>query len=581
MAPRLQRVLAGLLLLAVLGGCGGPGAQLAATGTPGPGTAAPGEPAGPAGRVRFMVTGDPAEKAAYEQLVASFEQGHPAIDVEIQHIPSASEYRKRLVADFAAGTPADVVLLNYRRYASFAARGVLQPLGPYLARSLTVRSTDFYTEALKPFYWRGVLTCIPQNLSSLAVYYNKQLFDQAGVAYPAADWTWDDFLATARTLTRDSDGDGRADQYGAGLEPTLIRAAPFIWQNGGELVFNPDAPTRLSLDKPEALEALQWFIDLQLVHQVVPPLVEAESEELEARFMNGRLAMYFDSRRAVPTLREITAFDWDVAPLPRGRQVANVLHADAYCLPAASQNKDAAWALIEYANSETGQTVIAATGRTVPSLRPVAESRAFLDPGAKPANSRVWLDALDGMRHLPVLGTWVEIEEAVDAEIERAFYGQVSLEEAVATANARVVEYLKLTVELQPTPIPNAPPTPTPIGGIPLPECAAKVSTVPLIAEFPADFPFPPGSVFIQSYAYPEDDGFYALAVVPTPMFDVIKYYQDNLTATGYALAPGDAEPGEIDLLLSGNGRAGNLRAGIPLGCEAVTVVEVTFWRPK
>jgi multiple sugar transport system substrate-binding protein len=81
-------------------------------------------------RISFMIFGDTAEKAAYERLVADFARGHPQIQVTLVHIPSQSDYRKRLGVDFAAGTPANIVLLNYRRYAAFAAKGVLEPLGP-------------------------------------------------------------------------------------------------------------------------------------------------------------------------------------------------------------------------------------------------------------------------------------------------------------------------------------------------------------------------------------------------------------------------------------------------------------------
>ena len=215
------------------------------------------------------------------------------------------------------------------------------------------------------------------------VYYNRALFDAAGVAYPTAGWTWDDFLQTARALTRDLDGDAAgSDQYGAGVSAELMRLAPFIWQNGGELVDDPDQPTRLALDSPAALAAFQWFVDLQVKEHVVPDATAEQAEESETRFMNGRLAMFLNSRRGVPTYRTVEGLDWDVAPLPQGVQAAGILHSDGYCLSAKAQDKESAWTLIEFANSAEGQTLMAGTGRTVPSLRQVAESPAFLDPPA-------------------------------------------------------------------------------------------------------------------------------------------------------------------------------------------------------
>ncbi|HMQ31418.1 MAG TPA: sugar ABC transporter substrate-binding protein [Chloroflexaceae bacterium] len=414
------------MLLALLAACAAPTAPAPPVGG-----------SGAAGAVSFMVFGDAAEKAAYEALVAAFAARTPEINVTLIHVPGQSDYRRRLAVDFAAGRPADVVLLNYRRYGAYAARGALEPLGPYLARSQLLREEEFYAEALAPFRWEGRLMCIPQNLSSLVVYYNRDLFRAAGLADPAPDWGWDDFLGAARALTRDTDGDGQVDQFGLGTEVSLIRAAPFIWQNGGELVDDPGAPTRLALDTPDARDALAWFVGLQREHHVVPDAVAEAAESSESRFLNGRLGMLLNSRRGVPTYRTIEGFDWDVAALPGGRERAGVLHSDAYCMPAVSANKAAAWDFIEFANSAEGQHLIAASGRTVPSLRAVAESPTFLNPGARPVNSRVFLDEIPAVRGVPVLARWEEIEELAGEELRRAFYGQASLDEAIEAALER------------------------------------------------------------------------------------------------------------------------------------------------
>lgn len=385
------------------------------------------------GRVSFMVFGDPAELAAYQELAAAFEARHPEIDLELIHIPSASDYRQRLGVDFAAGDPADVVLINYRRYAPFAAMGVLEPLAPYLRGSDLIGQEDFFGQAVDPFRWRGQLMCIPQNISSLVVYYNKDLFDQAGLDYPSDDWTWDDFLATAQALTRDLDDDGRADQYGLGTEASIFRVAPFIWQNGGELVVEEanGTPVRLALDSRAAREAVEWFVALQTEHGVMPDALAEAAENSESRFLNGRTAMFLNSRRGVPTYRRIDDFDWDVAALPQRLAEAGILHSDAYCMAAATEDKDAAWAFIEFANSPEGQAIVARSGRTVPSLTEVAASDAFLDPAAKPANSAVWLETVDTLRGVPVMAGWVDVEEFSGDELERAVFGNVSVDEAI------------------------------------------------------------------------------------------------------------------------------------------------------
>lgn len=396
--------------------------------------------------VTFMVSGDPAERAAYLELVEAFHARHNDIHIELTHIPSDRDYRTRLATEFAAGSPPDISLMNYRRYAAFAANDLLEPIGPYLDNSDLIQPDDFYPIALQGYYWKGVLTCLPQNLSSLVVYYNQGLFDAAGVAYPPDKWTWDEFVATAKALTKDTNGDGQIDQYGLGVEPSLYRLAPFIWQNSAPLVDDPIHPTRLTLTRLPTFEAVEWFVNLRQMHGVVPGRVEETAQDSESRFVAGTTAMFLDSRRGTPTYREIDRFTWDVAPLPQGKTAAGVVHSDAYCLAKTAANKDAAWAFIEFANSVEGQTIIAHTGRTVPSLIAVAESDAFLDPNQLPRRSRVWLDTIPTLQLVPVISSWQEIESTASEELERAFYGEVDVQTAVRQATQRTEEYFLLGI---------------------------------------------------------------------------------------------------------------------------------------
>lgn len=395
-------------------------------------------------KVSFMVSGDPAERQAYLNLVDSFHQTHPAIHVELTHIPSPRDYRTRLATEFASGNPPDISLWNYRRYASFVANDLLEPLGPLLKNSDLIQAEDFYPITIEAFTWDGEIICIPQNISSLVVYYNQDLFDEAGLPYPADDWDWDDFVETALALTQDFDNDGQVDQYGLGVKNSLYRLAPFVWQNEASIVNDPKNPTRLTLTRPPSLEALQWFVDLRQVHGVLPGRVEETAMDSESRFVAGITAMFLNSRRGTPSYREIKAFSWNVAPLPRNKTTAGVLHSDAYCLSRAAENKEAAWIFIEYANSFEGQTIIAGSGRTVPSLIKVAESDAFLNPTQPPQRSQVWLDGITDLRMVPVLSTWQEVEKIASEEIERAVYGDISAEEAANLAFQRTEEYFLL-----------------------------------------------------------------------------------------------------------------------------------------
>ncbi len=398
---RLSR-LAGACLMAVLlvAGCGGSNSGGSGSGS---------------GSVSFLVFGEPEELKAYRELITAFKTEQPDVRVKLIEASDRDDLLTRLGTSFSAGRPPDVFLLNYRFYGQFAARGLLEPVESRVADSDVFAEEDFYPQALDAFRFGGTLTCLPQNISSLVVYYNRDLFQKGGVPEPGAGWTWKQFTDTAIELT-----DRKQGQYGLGVEPTLIRLAPFVWSNGGELV--NEGETGFALDTPAAREALEQFLSLRRFYGVIPGEEEVESEDDESRFMNGRSAMILSSRRSTPSFRTITTFDWDVAPLPRFRQPAGILHSDAYCMTKASKNKDAAWRFMEYALGPEGQRVVARTGRTVPSLKAVANSDAFLDPNAKPANSRVFLDTIPVIRRVPTLSTWPEIEDAAEPVLEEALY---------------------------------------------------------------------------------------------------------------------------------------------------------------
>jgi multiple sugar transport system substrate-binding protein len=230
------------------------------------------------------------------------------------------------------------------------------------------------------------------------------------------------------------------------IEPTISRYAAFVWGAGGEFVDNPDYPTKLVLDSPEAQAGLRWFASLGKAGLDVTPS-EAESRRMTdlVRFASGHAAMLIHSRRVVPMLREIKALRWDAAPLPTGTVAANVLHSDAFCMSTAAADKEAAWTFLEFAVGPVGQSILAETGRTVPSLRSVAESDAFLKGTAfasslglsgsalPPTNNRAFVDNIAIARRLPTLAILPAIESGFNQAFRRAFYVDADVTAAATT----------------------------------------------------------------------------------------------------------------------------------------------------
>ena len=383
-----------------------------------------------AATVDVQVFGDAEELAAYRRLVAAYKRTSDD-DVRLVEVADRDAHLQKIATGFAGGLPPDVFLVNYRNFAGYAARGVLDPAGPRLRRSAALERDAFYPQPLRAFSFDGELQCMPQNVSSLVVYYNRDLFRQAGLDDPRPGWTYEEFVAAARALTGPvPEGDG-VRRYGVGLEPSIVRLAPFVWSAGGDIVDDPSDPARFTIGTPRGREGLFAFLDLQGGERLAPFEQEVEAKALDERFLDGELGMFLSSRREVPTFRTIDDFDWDVASFPTLREPASVLHSDAYCL-AKGAGSAAGWRFVEFAAGPAGQRILARSGRIVPSLRSVARSPYFLDPSLPPRSGRVFLDAIPALRALPVAATWPELEDAVDLAIKRAYYTELTVDETLA-----------------------------------------------------------------------------------------------------------------------------------------------------
>lgn len=408
-----------VLLLAALAGCGG--------------SEAGGDGAGD-GKVSFQVFGDPEELEIYREVIAGYEKASGE-KVQLIEAPDRDAHLQKLTTSFAAGRPPDVFLINYRNFGPYVSKGALEPVGPRLDGSTELAREDYYESPLEAFTWKGELTCIPQNASSLVVYYNRALFEKAGVPEPEGAWTWDEFFRTGlrlREALREDSPNGEVRALGA--DPALIRLAPFVWSAGGQLIDNLEAPTRFTFRSPAARRGIDRFLSLYR-EGMVPREVDVEAQALDERFIEGNLAMFMSSRREVPAFRSIEDFEWDLAPFPSAERKASVLHSDAFCM-ARKGDADAAWKFVEYAAGEEGQRLLAEGGRTVPSLKSVAESEAYLREDLPPRNARVFLDALQGLQRLPNTERWPEIEDAATLAFKRAFYAEMTVEQAIERIEA-------------------------------------------------------------------------------------------------------------------------------------------------
>jgi multiple sugar transport system substrate-binding protein len=405
--------------------------------------------------IRFAFFADPSEAVAYAQLIDRFEAAQDDFKIEPIVISSsnvaplgrllpASKYPEWLQGSFTSNNPPDVFLFTYRDLGAYDTRGVLEPIDPLLATSRSLNEADFYPEALSLFRpMNKPLMAIPQNLSSLVVYYNTDMFDSAGIADPSDGWTWDEFSAAAEKLTVDTDGDGRTDIHGVTFDPTIHRYAAAIWGAGGEMFDDVYQPTKLTIDTPEARKGIEWITSLGPTGiKATPTMDERMLLDDTQRFRSGQAAMLIQSRRVVAFLRDNAVVPWDVAPLPVGLMPANVSHSDGLGILSGSTRKEGAWAFLEFAMGEEGQTILAESGRTVPSMVRVAESDSFLKGGSltsvlgytqSPRNARAFIDNIGISRPLPSTTTWPTAVWEMDRAFKKAFYDDGDVDAAVTS----------------------------------------------------------------------------------------------------------------------------------------------------
>jgi multiple sugar transport system substrate-binding protein len=201
-----------------------------------------------------------------------------------------------------------------------------------------------------------------------------------------------------------------------------------VWSNGGEFVDAIERPTVVDLSPAPAREALRFMLDLQTTGQSA---TDRAAQEPEEAFSAGKIAMYLDSRRAVPGFRKTDGLAFDVAPVPAKKSAVSVLHSDGYCVTKASKNKALARAFAAYAVTGDGARILAETGRAVPALRSLAGSASFLAPGKAPRSSKVFLDQLEAVRPLPHSPAWNEVEEAVEDVLAQLFAGRITMDKAI------------------------------------------------------------------------------------------------------------------------------------------------------
>lgn len=378
--------------------------------------------------IQFSTWGSPEEMDILRPLVQEFEASHPELKVEILHIPD--KYYQKLHALLAANLSPDVMFVNNIQFPMYASNQAFLNLEPYLASSTALKAEQFYPKTLDGFRWQNQLQGIPRDASNMVVYYNQDLFDQAGLAYPSANWTMAEMIAKAKTLTVDNNQDGTPERFGVSFQDYLLFWLPYVWSMGGD-VFNSDR-SQFTLNQPEALAGLQQHADLRFKEHVAPRSAEAGTLTMSEMFLQGKVAMIVNGRWAVPLYRQNIKFRWDIARFPAG-PAGSIVDADAsgWVISKTARSPDKAWQLVEFLASRKASEAFTKPGLIIPARKDVAQSQVFLSPGEAPAHAQVFLDALENGRPMPAVPYWNTVMDQVTQALEPVWEGRQTAAEAL------------------------------------------------------------------------------------------------------------------------------------------------------
>lgn len=445
MSRRFWSLLSLLLLAALLASCAPMPSPAAPTAAPAAGaaTTAPSEAEANAPvTLTWGFWGSPEEKASHEKVAAEYMKLHPNVKFEYFFAPW-DDYFTKLKTLWAGGDPKAIPdVLFLWPTPSYAATGVLENLQPYIEKS-GYDLKDYWPYLLDSARYNGAVYGLPRDLEAHALYYNKKLFDAAGVSYPTDEWTWDDLLAAAQKLTV-KEGD-RVTQYALGMEGG--KWPLWVGQAGGMVLDDLTNPSKCTLDTPEAMKGLQFFYDLMDKGYAMRSATLSQQGGDQAMFETGQVAMIIQNSSRVSAFNANNNLDYDVAAVPvmPGGQRWNINGGAAWVMSAKSDNKEAAWEFLEWLQSKGGgQSIYTRSGEIFPALRSVANSDDFLGV-PKPANRKAFVIGAEaakpgGFGYFP---EWDELDGSIiEPQLERLWAGEATPQQVVPELCKAVNQFL-------------------------------------------------------------------------------------------------------------------------------------------
>lgn len=335
-------------------------------------------------------TGDGGEGLTpHQTIIQNFEDQNPNIIAQLEPV-SGRDYYARLLTQLAANGAPDIMQIGDDAVPSFVEKGAFIPL----SETMTAKGFDptiYLPGLLEPGQINGVQYLLPKDYSPLAVYYNKTIFDKAGIPYPKEGWTWDDMLDIALDLTQDTDGDGRIDVYGLQLPASWTTGFEYwVAAAGGSLISKDGKQFVGYMDSPETIRAVQFYADLYNKYRVAPPPADLNAwGGGNTEFASGKAAMYLFGRWPQAGFLENPNIDLGVAPPPQDAKRANVLFWGGFGIASTSRYPSQSYTFLTYYTGKEGAEVW--KDWALPAVKSVADSSGLsTDP-----IEGVWINELN------------------------------------------------------------------------------------------------------------------------------------------------------------------------------------------
>lgn len=389
--------------------------------------------------LRVASWADPLELGIEQRYVNRFSEHHPDVRISLEAVTNQAEYRDRILTSIAAGTPPDVFLLDNIDIPVFASRDVLLDLKPFLPR-IGLDPAAFDPRVREIFTVDGQLLAVPKGFTPMVLVYNKRLFREAGIPEPGPDWTWDDFMAAARALTRDRDGDGTPDQFGALFDRRVFLWISWIWSGGGDVLCPGGHRASGCLDSPATRRTLRWYLDW-VQRDSITPRVFTLRQSLGDQFRlfnSGKVAMLTTGHFWIPNFRphvESGRLEIGFAPIPHraGSPPSTVIYASGWAVPRNVPRRRLAVELAGFMSDTLAQRTRAELGLEISGLTEVAGNLA----GADTLGWEAVFNAAMAYGRVPwgarVRG-WREVENRLPQVIDEVLLGGRDLDQALADA---------------------------------------------------------------------------------------------------------------------------------------------------